>query len=68
MNLREFIKRHRDDLNRFAADWDKALSEGRVVPPKTHDKWLASLRYWIKADSEAFSNDQPTVPRGQRPR
>lgn len=67
MTLREFIKRHRDDLNRFASDWDKAIAQERVAPPITHEKWLAALRYWIRADREEFANDQPTTPRGSRP-
>jgi hypothetical protein len=66
MTLREFIKRHRDDLNRFAADWDKATAEGHIAPPTTHKRWLSALIAWIKEDSESFSSDQPTTPRGHR--
>jgi len=66
MNLRDFIKRHRDDLNRFAADWDRAIAQGRVAAPTTHERWLAALRFWIKADNEPFA-DQPTIPRAQKP-
>lgn len=66
MNLRDFIKRHRDDLNRFAADWDKAISEEKIAPPTTHDRWFLSFRYWLKADAERFSDHAPTTPRGTK--
>jgi len=66
MTLREFVKRHRDDLNRFAADWDKAVAKHGMQPPTTHERWLAALRIWLKADNESLS-ERPTNPRAQRP-